>query len=1353
MEKQNRRELRKIKNMKITFGILIAVMVCATLVFIGSTVFSDIKTAKAEETESTPKTSLNAKVKSFYMSSLQDGIAPFDTKDPKDFPTAPDRSNRPGNDASDSNRIIRSYDTIFYNFSYTTELKDTNKPVEKKGFMWYECVLPLTKDQAIFDVTKTSWMGEEVGSEEDLEQSAVGGYVIEELEEDGKVKQRLIGKVLLTAEDENGTKISAFPGEGSFYIAVSVLRMYEGDYVTPEYFALWLDGNEESEKKKITSEGELGDEKNLTVKVTSELRMNIVLSTINEGTKYADFNFSSGNAETVESTYNTCPALDSDAGVVYGTIRVSGITLQIRNDNNADGRNNLKGCELPSGDISFDLTFENVEYTYTNESGKLETVSLFVGDGRETDNAHFKPLVWSFDLNLYSSIPHQQDGREVNNISRPSAMNAAAYPFSRTGSVVVPEKSSYILENGEAGGGLKYLSGGGVWRAVRQVNDISTTDVDESMTLKVTVRDYYPYPKGSTTPLNYFTHYPSWPNFGGVKQYFDPRDYNAENPLGSINVACFTAGELHTVVPITVPDADSSYDKDKDGKVTLAERYGNGTLKWGLRVSEIYSSGSQNPNDSEIRPREQIVPDPEENDDYAPSSVDISAGNGGAYSSFIRYNAPSAGAYKDILAGGNDRGWNYTGLDLLPVGQDTVTIGSHNYSIGVTAALTKKSPSRDAVAYAANILVKIDDKAFDVKSMGSEMPKNGERKFLYAAKPNGDGWDSDEEMNYTKMDELVYYESLEAMKVAGEKAGKEIVCVGALMEYRNPKPVIDGSNEFIRSCVYLDAKDDYGLVGNVYQTVYHSVVWTMNDLGIDPVNDSEETIRSKFPNSLATQEGSQTEVDWPNGTEAPCVKDAEGNYVLKEYQKTVYDGYIAVGGHADEGQINYTIGDSVRIIGNKATVKKTVTDIDSNGSVKDTYNLNDGQTTVNYKITPAVKYGTDGDLGVENKTTVTVVDTIPQGLIYNNDYKLSENNENYISCSVDVKINADRSTTVTWEFTGVTVGKEMPEITYSCEISRNPEDSAAFNTSLENEVTIDVPGGLPIDDFYGNVAKEGIEVTGLTQLSFFKSADKQIYEVGEDMAWNMYVSNNAETSYYDEVWLDVLPYNGDGYGSDFDFPLYVKGWTIYGSGAPTSYQAWEAYYTTDESVRTKEASSFTADGIRTDSETWHKLTLTFDGTTGKVSGLPQKGETQPTALVVIGDLKEKELYKSQVVVNTNDDNLSKPGDILVNRLSRGDLSVPGTVRVAARSLSGLVWWDEDFDGLRNGEEGTITTGVKVTLMQLNANGEYEPFMKDGKPLTVSRRPSGLRKTNWQLNSLAHRSTWLRSDLQLQPALK
>ena len=31
-------------------------------------------------------------------------------------------------------------------------------------------------------------------------------------------------------------------------------------------------------------------------------------------------------------------------------------------------------------------------------------------------------------------------------------------------------------------------------------------------------------------------------------------------------------------------------------------------------------------------------------------------------------------------------------------------------------------------------------------------------------------------------------------------------------------------------------------------------------------------------------------------------------------------------------------------------------------------------------------------------------------------------------------------------------------------------------------------------------------------------------------------------------------------------------------------------------------------------------------------------------------------------------------------------------------------------------------------------------------LILGRWPSALRKTNWQLNSLAHRTTWLRSDL-------
>ncbi len=53
-----------------------------------------------------------------------------------------------------------------------------------------------------------------------------------------------------------------------------------------------------------------------------------------------------------------------------------------------------------------------------------------------------------------------------------------------------------------------------------------------------------------------------------------------------------------------------------------------------------------------------------------------------------------------------------------------------------------------------------------------------------------------------------------------------------------------------------------------------------------------------------------------------------------------------------------------------------------------------------------------------------------------------------------------------------------------------------------------------------------------------------------------------------------------------------------------------------------------------------------------------------------------------------------------------------------------------------------TTDVEVATSNANLQGDVQ----DG--VILSRRPSGLRKTRETNNSLAHRTTWLRSDLIL-----
>ncbi len=70
-----------------------------------------------------------------------------------------------------------------------------------------------------------------------------------------------------------------------------------------------------------------------------------------------------------------------------------------------------------------------------------------------------------------------------------------------------------------------------------------------------------------------------------------------------------------------------------------------------------------------------------------------------------------------------------------------------------------------------------------------------------------------------------------------------------------------------------------------------------------------------------------------------------------------------------------------------------------------------------------------------------------------------------------------------------------------------------------------------------------------------------------------------------------------------------------------------------------------------------------------------------------------------------------------------------------------------------GEPGVGKTAVVEGLAQRIVRGDVPQGLKDKQifaldmgALVASRRPSGLRKTTFTHNSLAHRTTWLRSDL-------
>ena len=127
-----------------------------------------------------------------------DGLAPFDT------------DNSAGNDANNSNNIVRSFDNINYTLEYITELK-INTPITD-AYLMVEFILPCTKDIAVFNMESMAWLESPVITEKDG-------------------KQILTGKRHL----QNTASNNAIPGAGTLSVGIKVQGASNNTKITPTF--------------------------------------------------------------------------------------------------------------------------------------------------------------------------------------------------------------------------------------------------------------------------------------------------------------------------------------------------------------------------------------------------------------------------------------------------------------------------------------------------------------------------------------------------------------------------------------------------------------------------------------------------------------------------------------------------------------------------------------------------------------------------------------------------------------------------------------------------------------------------------------------------------------------------------------------------------------------------------------------------------------------------------------------------------------------------------------------------------------------------------------------------------------
>ena len=573
-------------------------------------------------------------------------------------------------------------------------------------------------------------------------------------------------------------------------------------------------------------------------------------------------------------------------------------------------------------------------------------------------------------------------------------------------------------------------------------------------------------------------------------------------------------------------------------------------------------------------------------------------------------------------------------------------------------------------AYSANLLAKFDDEGVEPTSVngksymishetiGINYGSTMTYKMLYCALKEGNahadtdgGWLSDNDMEQAVEDDFDYFGTLAELKAQGR------ICTGVFFESTGGV-MRGGSREHME--YYLQVKNS-AVVGNVYQTTNNVRGWYA-------------------PLDRTTQTRLIPSATYPT----PEIKIEKRSYIKSEY----VDGQVKAGTHSPD----WTCGNSLLVMGGKLSVGNSV-DQKSGTSPKTNYDLSQNAYNVLYSLTPIASTGNTYNPDAENLIDVTVTDKLPKGLKYKigsavlgGTYIAEANNgtggvSNGTSRAPDeITQNADGSTTLKWLFKNVPIDKAMETIHFTAIIAQNTPNG----TSFETKSVISSTGDFDERTESLKTTSCGITVSVPLASRLYKNVDKSEAEINEIFTYAMNYRNMSTQPVGNVKLFDVLPYNGDSRGTDFNgsYKLNTISTSVDGDSANSNI---EVYYTKDTQVRNK-----TIDTVKLTENGWIKVTGNTINDTA-------------TAVLVVGQIGG--FTDLNVVLGiTPSGNL--PGDLYQGDATINALgweapiqAVPVKVAVVGRAVSGKIWLDLN----RNGAYDTGEHLMKDTNIRLVDN--------------------------------------------------
>lgn len=303
--------------------------------------------------------------------------------------TAPfDRDNGRGDDKDENNDIVRSYDTVTYDYEYTLT-PDSTMDYYRRTRVGFRFELPYPKDKVTFDAEKMGWVDHTPGYEPKLTTETI----------DGIVTQVYTCYRLLEPTSQSPT---VNPGTGSIGLSVAVKGAPHGYrfHPTVKAWPAWDASNPTNTGTHKRAEDTPKD-------VTVSAKLNLNVRMVNYGNvDRGVFDFSSGAANAPNRT----------EGKVTGLGLGIALVTEMRWPDRTKG---LKGLEVPSGRITYRLRLSN-QYSDDTKTGtkhpmerRWQPLLYDYGHIDNEDSKYGRTFAWMGDLRYQApGVADRADGND-----------------------------------------------------------------------------------------------------------------------------------------------------------------------------------------------------------------------------------------------------------------------------------------------------------------------------------------------------------------------------------------------------------------------------------------------------------------------------------------------------------------------------------------------------------------------------------------------------------------------------------------------------------------------------------------------------------------------------------------------------------------------------------------------------------------------------------------------------------------------------------------------------------------------------------------------------------------------------